>query len=152
MDVYQALLFRTDVLRFATSFAHDAWLAEDLTQHAYMRLLEHSQMIEGATEGYIRAYLMKTVKNAYIDHIRKHQKVLLPGNLPEEGAMDDHSTLMLSSMLEKLPENMQITLRMRYEEGLNSSEIANRLGIPASTVRTRLRTAITYLKKLEGEK
>lgn len=151
MDVYRALLLRGDIVRFAASLTHDAWLAEDLTQHAYLRLLEHSQTLEDATEGYIRAYLMKTVKNAYIDHIRKHQKISLPGEMPEEGALDDHSALMVSSMLDKLPENMRQTIRMRYEEGFNSTEIASRLGIPAATVRTRLRTAIAYLKKLEED-
>lgn len=151
MDVYRALLLRGDILRFAMSLARNAWLAEDLTQHAYMRLLEHSQTLEGATEGYIRAYLMKTVKNTYIDQIRKDQRVSLPGELPLEGVLDDHSALMVSSMLEKLPENMRKTLLLRYEKGLNSTEIAACLGIPAATVRTRLRTAIAYLKKLEEE-
>ena len=54
-------------------------------------------------------------------------------------------------LLSRLPEHLAEPLRLRCLEGLNSTQIAERLHMPAATVRTRLRAAAMLMKKWKGE-
>ena len=53
----------------------------------------------------------------------------------------------VEELLSALPQGIRAVVRLKGVEGLNSTEIAEALQIPAATVRTRLRAARLYLKK-----
>lgn len=50
----------------------------------------------------------------------------------------------------RLPEDQQRVVRMAYFDGLSQTEIAERLGIPLGTVKTRVRLAISKLRASLG--
>jgi RNA polymerase sigma-70 factor (ECF subfamily) len=52
--------------------------------------------------------------------------------------------------LSELPEEQRIVLTLRYLEGLSPKEIAERLGEPRGTVRSRLHHALAYLQSAFG--
>ena len=50
----------------------------------------------------------------------------------------------------QLPEKLRTAVHLHYAEGYQTEEIAAMLGVPAATVRTRLRRARMKLKDLLG--
>ena len=54
--------------------------------------------------------------------------------------------------LAELPEEQRIVLTLRYLEGLSPKEIAERLGEPRGTIRSRLHHALNYLQLAFGLK
>ena len=64
----------------------------------------------------------------------------------------DEALRQAESLVQKLPGELQAVVCGKYYEGLNSSEIGKSLGIPASTVRTRLRAALSLMRgMMKGE-
>ena len=54
--------------------------------------------------------------------------------------------------LERLPEREREVIALAYWSELSQSEVAERLGIPLGTVKTRTRSALMHLAEmLEGE-
>lgn len=50
----------------------------------------------------------------------------------------------------RLPEKLRTAVHLHYAEGYSTQEIAQLLGVPAATIRTRLRRARLTLKNLLG--
>lgn len=67
-----------------------------------------------------------------------------------EGMQQDRQDVMRA--LSELPEDQRIVLTLRYLEGLSPKEIAERLGEPRGTVRSRLHHALAYLQSAFGGK
>ena len=76
---------------------------------------------------------------------------LTPDDLPEMGCEDDtpDPTPMLAVM--QLPDKYRQVVLLHYYQGMTLKEVAQTLGLTASTVRTRLMRARDRLhKQLEG--
>jgi RNA polymerase sigma-70 factor (ECF subfamily) len=59
---------------------------------------------------------------------------------------------IVTSALSQLPEEQQRPLVLAYFDGLTQSEIAERLGAPLGTVKTRMRTGMLRLREVLGGK
>ena len=68
-----------------------------------------------------------------------------------ESVWDDVSGLYVEQMLDRLPRPLRECVYWRYVAGENSTQIAQRLSIPAATVRTRLRSAVMILRSIQKE-
>ena len=53
----------------------------------------------------------------------------------------------IQGIIGDLPKEQQQSLQMAFFEGLSHSEIAEKTGQPLGTVKTRIRTALTSLRK-----
>ena len=56
----------------------------------------------------------------------------------------------LRSVLAALPEDQRAVIVLGFFEGLSSSEMADELGIPIGTVKSRVRSAMTKLREALG--
>lgn len=147
----------------------DAALADDVLQEAYLRMLRRSL---GALEpAQLKAYLYKTAHSALTDHYRVRQRDARwqdhlscagTADLPESGAVVDLSDYAAAGPLE-LPVDMQrvfVTLTPRqqrllwlaYVEGFTHDEIAEVVGVSASSVRVLLSRARAGLAAKLGDR
>lgn len=133
--------------------------AEDVYQDVFLHLL--SQGGRDWDEEHLKAWLIRATLNRCADLHRfrlrrpvlalEELPVLALEELPELAAAD--RTAEASELWEavaRLPEKLRTAVHLYYAEGCRAEEIARLTGVPAATVRTRLRRARIKLKDLLG--
>jgi RNA polymerase sigma-70 factor (ECF subfamily) len=98
------------------------------------------------------------LKNLFIDEQRAQQReqflmeqLSQQAQLMEQLRLNSHPMLqvLLQDLFDQIPERYRELLHKYYVLGMTNKEIADELGIPAATVRSRLHIA---LKKLRANK
>jgi RNA polymerase sigma-70 factor (ECF subfamily) len=64
----------------------------------------------------------------------------------DPGASDQMAALDLRQAINRLDEDERVVVLLRYYAGMDATEIGAALGLPAATVRTRLRRALARLR------
>lgn len=122
--------------------------AEDVYQDVFLALLR--QQAEGWEAGRMKAWLIRTTLNRCTD---LHRFRLRRPVLPLDEALTcpvDEAAAELWEAVGVLPEKLRTTVHLYYAEGYQAEEIAAMLGVPAATIRTRLRRAREKLKSVLG--
>jgi RNA polymerase sigma-70 factor (ECF subfamily) len=107
-----------------------------------------------ATRGSLGGWLAVVARNRSIDALRRKR----PSDPVEDMALASNYNLAdeaeRNSLMEKargvirlLPMEQRKTLEMAFFDGLTHSEIAEMTGDPLGTVKTRIRSALTSLRK-----
>lgn len=135
--------------------------AEDAVQEALARAWQASSTIrEGATP---RAWLLTITANVCHDFLRGRQGTRVRLTVPLPDSSDEVSFLTASSdsdpgsntaaeridlrqMVDLLTEDLREIVVLRYYVEMNATEIGAVLGLPPSTIRTRLQRALTQLR------
>ena len=60
---------------------------------------------------------------------------------------ENHLMDQVRVVVETLPSEQQASLHMAYFEGLTHTEISERTGTPLGTVKTRIRSALTAVRR-----
>lgn len=135
--------------------------AEDLLQEVFLRVWTRADQWTG--EGTVRAWLLAIATNLALNHLRsarrrRHRPLEVPSASAGEedenfvpGWMLDASALgpvaaaelaeqeqLFRRLISELPEDKREVMQMVYEEQLDIRQIAEQLGIPAGTVKSRL--------------
>ena len=124
--------------------------AEDAAQETFFRLIRSGPVFEN--EEHEKAWLIRTAsnvcKNALRHWWRRREDIEDHPELPsrEDGAPDDVLRAVMA-----LPPKYKTPVYLYYYEGYASSEIADILKKPASTVRSHLREARAILRERLGE-
>lgn len=150
------------MLKRAKRYLSDIYDAEDVVSSCWIRLLPRVHTLMDMDESARSSYLLTTVQNEAIDHLRRQQRYLgrtveLGENIADTSAGDQYDDLMicdaLSSMLTMLPPQEARIIRFKLE-GASNEEISKLLHISQSTVRVywlrgraRLRLLIQTLDK-----
>lgn len=114
-----------------------------------MRALENAHILNDLTNAQCRSWLYRTVKNIFIDRMRRITKEPQPQlQLTTE---DDLSEVMVRQLCGQLPAEERELFWLRYMEGYNSTELGNLFDLPPSTVRARLLSARKKISKLYFE-
>jgi len=102
----------------------------------------------------LRSLFLVAVKRAAIDIVRRRKRHLpiqeqwLPDRNGNREELFIEEDLNLSAAMEELPLSDQRILRMHYIKGLSHEEIAERLGVPVTTVNNRLAKARSRLREV----
>jgi RNA polymerase sigma factor (sigma-70 family) len=142
-----------------TGSDHDG---QDLVQETFARAVAASRSFQG---GNLKAWLVRILRNAYIDQYRRqqHNPVMfgledadeLPSRDPLAGELDlAQSQRLLGAEIEKalqsLPPHAREVILLDYE-GLTEAEVAEVLGCAVGTIKSRLARARALLRqKLAG--
>ena len=138
------------VYRLALCRTQNTADAEDVYQDVFLRLLE--QNASGWDGEHTKAWLLRTALNRCADlgRLRQRRGTLSLEEVPEMAHPLDEEAAELWDAVGRLPEKLRTAVHLFYGEGYESGEIGALLGIPAATVRSRLRRARTELRDLLG--
>jgi RNA polymerase sigma-70 factor (ECF subfamily) len=143
----------------ALKICNNRALAEDVVQEAFLSIWQRAGRFD-PKRGSVPAYLFAAVHNKAVDAVR-HEESL---RRREEGVADDTRETGGEEVLEaawlgvrrqevrlavaRLSPVQREALELAYFEGLTYSEVADKLGIPLGTAKTRLRDGMIRLRAL----
>lgn len=136
-------------LRVAMRILHDDDLAEDAVQDGFIGLWRSRTSYRPQTAA-ASTWLLVIVSNRAIDLCRRERsrRAMLGGAPPTHSPARDcteHEVLAhadrqeLRAHLQRLPSDQRRAIELAYFGGLTHDEIARQLGLPAGTVKGRLR-------------
>lgn len=130
--------------RLSMSILHAAADAQDAVQQGMMRAWEKRAQVHD--EAKMRAWLTRIVINECRNIQRKRMRTFPVADLPEAsgGSMDETG---LADAMAALPEKLRTPLLLRYMEDFSEREIAQALGVPVTTVKSRLHRARRMLRE-----
>jgi RNA polymerase sigma-70 factor (ECF subfamily) len=141
------------VYSVALRMLKDPGQAEDVMQEIFFQLWRKPDaFVQG--RGSLCGWLMVLARNRAIDMIRRRKPTDSPDDVVllsnTNLASDTERNVLMEKVrvvLKDLPPEQQKALDLAYFEGLSHSEIAERTGDPLGTVKTRIRLALSGLRK-----
>ena len=170
-DAFVALIspHASNLRRLARSFTRNAEDAEDVCQQSLLKAftkLNHFASANEVATAEFRSWLAKITANSAIDFLRRTRSARMValeecdplqkpdadswGENPEASyARRERSRIILEAVA-ALPTGLRRVCMLRNLEELSTKEVADRLGLPAVTVRVRLFRAHCELRKRLG--
>jgi RNA polymerase sigma-70 factor, ECF subfamily len=150
--------YSRSVLGLALRRLGDRGRAEDASQEAFVAIWRSARTYD-PSRGNGAPWLYAVARNAITDGLRRTPEPAAdvpdgPSGEPDPSARaeDAWRAWRVHRALEVLPQNERAVIEVAYWRGLSQSEIAELLGIPLGTVKTRTRSALARLADaLEGE-
>ena len=131
--------------------------AEDVLQEAFVKIWKNILSYD-QNKGKLITWMANISRNLAIDKIRskgyknskQNQDIENYVNIIEDKRNDTFKpeNIGVREMLEKLLPEQKIIIDMVYFQGYTQSDVSEKLGIPLGTVKTRIRSAISHLRKL----
>lgn len=144
---------RPRLQRYARSLAHNADVADDLVQDTLLRAWKAQAQFVADTS--LKAWTFTILRNLFLsarrrdrfhgdyDEVAAERIIATNGN--QETAID---LAQVEAAMAMLPQDQRQALHMMAIGGLTTEEIAERMGTPAGTVKSRVSRARTALKVL----
>ena len=152
------------MFRMARALTDSNQDAEDAVSDACMALIKRIPLLRQLSDDQLEAYLISAVKSAvYMQHRkRKSRKEVTDGEdilpqladpdpAPDSRIIEQCTIEMLMNAIDKLSEEDQTAIRMKYFERCSNREIAEVLGVQEGTVRFRVARARKRIYELAGE-
>src|SRR5690348_6700896 len=135
----------------------DRGRAEDAVQETFASIWRSAASYK-PERGPGAPWLYAVARNAIVDRARSRSDVpsdipVEPANEPGLGDRAEQSWVSwrVHRALEELPEREREVISLAYWSGLSQSEVAEFLGIPLGTVKTRTRAALAHLADVLGD-
>jgi RNA polymerase sigma-70 factor (ECF subfamily) len=160
--------YHDGVCRHLTRILSDQYASEDLSQEVFLRVWTRSEQWSG--RGHLKPWLMRIATNLALNHLRTvRRRRELPFNSgraeedfeaitslskPDYGAMRPDRAIeelewrdRVHHLLQQLSEEKREVFHMVHNEEMDVREVAESLGIPEGTVRSRLHYAKKQLAR-----
>ena len=153
-DRYGRLAFR-----LAFRILRDRTLAEDAVQEAFLALWRSSDAYK-RERAKPSTWILTVVHRRAVDLVRKEERrrgeTLESAPEPATGPADEDVVLRdrraaVQAALTALPGDQRQALELAYYGGLTQSELAERLGVPLGTVKSRMFAGLGRLRELLAE-
>jgi RNA polymerase sigma-70 factor (ECF subfamily) len=155
-------LFSKRIFNLAYQFAGSYQEAEDLTQDIFVKL--HGALPKFDFGRNFAAWLLTLSRNYLIDEYRRtkwekrnrddfddHLKVAASGENPEAGLQADENKRILWAGLNRLPADIRLAVILKEIQGQRYEEVAEALGVPVGTVKSRVSRGRIQLARLLAE-
>lgn len=161
---YRGLMFST-----AEKFISDPDEREDVVQDSLERLLRHADALRWKERPVQAAYVVQTVRNTAINHLRRKDVENRRTGAPEDGReLPEPRSLTLEELMDirergahireilaGLTETDRLLLTGKYILGYSDAELAEEVGVKPDSIRMMLtrarRRAIIAIKEREAE-
>lgn len=155
------------VFSFALRLVQDRPLAEEVLQEVFFRAWQQGGSFS-AQRGSLVTWLLSITHNLAIDEIRKRRRrpqkadseepeLVLAGVADTSASADVENEVWLGSLrdtvrvaLGQLPPAQREAIELAYYQGLTQREIAEALGEPLGTIKTRMRLGLQKLREALG--
>jgi len=161
--------YERELFGYLRRYVGDASLAEDVFQNTFLQVYVKSNQYESGRP--VRPWLYTIATHQAIDALRRnsrHQVLSLDQHRQEPGDGDIHSLMetlesaspgpldqtvgeerreRVRASVDNLPDFLRQVVVLAYYQGLKYREIADILGIPVGTVKSRLHAALVKLQE-----
>ncbi|HLB03526.1 MAG TPA: sigma-70 family RNA polymerase sigma factor [Gaiellaceae bacterium] len=143
----------------ALRIVRDPTLAEDVVQEAFLSVWRSAGRFV-AERGKASTWLLTLVHRRAVDLVRREEprrgEPLEAAAAGAGKATDDEVWLRLrraqvQEALQQLPDQQREALELAYYGGFSQSELADRLGLPLGTIKSRMFTGLARLRELLTE-
>ena len=149
-------LYYKEVYLYAKSLSRNETLAKDLTQEAFFKLWKKRGILKDGV--LIRGWLYKSVRNKFLDHIKKYNRETRLLEMTYADALDNaiqkenqeelqHKLEIVEKEIKNLPKKCSKVFLLSKKEGLSNIEIADYLGLSIKTVEGHLTKALKILRE-----
>lgn len=146
----------------------DKPLADDIFQDTFIKVINTLKSGSYKEEGKFLQWVMRIAHNLIIDHFRKAKRI--PVIDVRNNDFDIFNTIAykedtieqkliieqihedVKKMIEYLPEEQKMVLKMRHYEEMSFKEIAEQTSVSINTALGRMRYALINLRKMAAEK
>jgi|SRR5579885_547987 len=149
-----------DVLRYISRYIFSKEDVDDLLVEVFLAAIENTNVLN-LQNGEQIAWLQRVAHNKVVDHQRRAVKrsmmaldelqdspFITDQLTPEKAVVDREEIDLLMTCLSTLPQVQQQVLRLRFEEGLRTKEIALKLHRSDGAIRSLLLRSLNLLRNL----
>jgi RNA polymerase sigma-70 factor (ECF subfamily) len=142
--------YRMELFRFGFHVLHDEGLTDEMVQETFVKFCQQARKYDPG-RGPVRGWLFTMARSVAIDIARRpSSRPFLPMEdfqlPPQYDTVDQALTILtVDQALDKLPSIYGDVMRL-VRDGFTHSEIAERLGIPIGTVKSRMAKAANTLR------
>lgn len=141
----------------AFKLVHDGFIADDMVQDAFVRLIDYLPTVVKLNENKLASYCVRTVESVSIDYIRRENSRRkytdgrrIPEFRPEELIEQDEIKKEVHSVLAKMSQLDRHLLHYKYFMNYRYKEIGRLLGIDPKYIGTYIQRARDRAKRLLG--
>ena len=151
------------VYSLALRILQDRADAEDIVQEVFAQVWAHAARYD-ASRGAVAAWVLTMTRSRAIDRLRSKrarreaateadsvEKVMDLSAAQDLELLSAEQVTRLQRALQELPDAQRTALELAYYEGLTHVEVAEKLGEPLGTVKTRIRQAVINLREALAE-
>ena len=132
-------------------------IGEDLTQNTFIRLYKYRKRYR-PTAGF-KTFLLTLARNTRIDWLRKKRRTRekevelfeASGVRTNSRSRQTEDSIDIREALAQISEKLRDVVVLNVYEGLNYREVAETLGIPEGTVKSRMHMAVMKLREIMDE-
>lgn len=121
----------------------ETWMRVMRSAHAYDPAQRFSAWLFAIAWNLVKDRWSRRVDNADIDLAT----MASPEQSPEEQAVASDRAARVRDMVGRLPERLAQAILLRYFEELSENEVAERLGIPVGTVKSRIHHGLKQMRE-----
>lgn len=148
-ELYQR--YHVDIYNYLLRLIHDRRVAEDLLQEVFVAVWQGAARFRGRSS--VKNWVFRIAHNQAVNWLRRLSRLPLESDLKDLGSDFDVESLSLRhwrakqvhEALDELTPNHRAVVELAFVHGLSYAEIAEVVGCPLGTVKSRMSYALRYL-------